>query len=919
MPIDDVDDLPVSQEGRTCAIHPMMDDLAPLEPLLEHLRAGGGATERLAFSRGVLLPDGRLDLCKQGVGPHGAAALRAALRHSRHVRDVLLGADHLGVAGASEVAGVIAERPELRTVYMGCNAIGDDGAKALASALRSSTSVRGLWIKRNQVGVEGAKALASMLLENNTLRSIDLVSNPIGLEGVEAIFSSLAQAHAAGRGGVQLLYLCGNSLGVEGAKIVSRYLPHTGLRALYLGGNHLNDEGALVIADALARTPSLEVIGLSSNGIGAVGARAIAHAVSNHPALESLEIGFLKSTDVIGASANTFGDEGARAFAELVSTSKTLTTLDVSGSGVSLDGARALVDALSPESRLVSLSVGVKLPQAVASKLTSVLCRNANRRRANVSDDWRADIARIKSVYRTATSTTSSTGSGDDNAQPPRDAEIRSPSAADIETCARVLKTLREMGASSVKRIELVDLVALSHDVARVTRKTEWGRRAKARAFAAARDLGYVSRTGIRRGRAARIVPPHVELPAPAFAVPERPSVEISETTSTDSTTSPKVLERPRNCYVCKRSYTQLDPFYDQLCPTCAVLNREKREQTADMHGRVVLLTGGRIKIGFRIALKLLRAGARVIVTTRFPFDAARRYESEPDASAWMDRLEIHGIDLRFLSEVERFGQRMVNELPRLDALIHNAAQTIHRPAGFFSQLIEAEEQAAIAGHKLVRGGVLLDVSRDDSAALMLASPGLAMRREVPSEEQRMFPVGSDDGHGQPLDLRNMNSWRLRMGQVSTSELVSVHAVSSLAPFVLTGALRPLLVKTARASTPAHAFVVNVSAVEAQFHRVYKSPFHPHTNMAKAGLNMMARTVAEDLIEDGVLINAVDTGWITNENPFPISEAMAGHGFQPPLDEEDGAARVLDPVFSVLRGGPAITGAFLKDYVAAPW
>ena len=144
---------------------------------------------------------------------------------------------------------------------------------------------------------------------------------------------------------------------------------------------------------------------------------------------------------------------------------------------------------------------------------------------------------------------------------------------------------------------------------------------------------------------------------------------------------------------MCKAEYRQLHAFYDALCPTCAALNYEKRFQTADLHGRVALVTGARVKIGYHAALKLLRAGATVVATTRFPHDAARRYAAEPDFADWRDRLHVHGLDLRHSPSVEIFCSQLGRELARLDLLVNNACQTVRRPPGFYEHLVAFEEQ----------------------------------------------------------------------------------------------------------------------------------------------------------------------------------------------------------------------------------
>lgn len=353
-------------------------------------------------------------------------------------------------------------------------------------------------------------------------------------------------------------------------------------------------------------------------------------------------------------------------------------------------------------------------------------------------------------------------------------------------------------------------------------------------------------------------------------------------------------LAQTRNCYVCKQPYARLHAFYDSLCPGCGDLNLAKRTQTADLTGQVALVTGGRVKIGYHIALKLLRAGACVLATTRFPRDAARRFASESDFAEWSARLEIHAIDLRDLVGVDCFGQELAQRLPRLDIVVNNAAQTVRRPPAFYRHLLEQED-----------------------AAFALATPALRTQLALlPGDSDgSYFPAGWLDRYEQQVDLRPSNSWAQELGEVAPLELIEVHAVNSFAPFLLLRRLEPLLF--AEPARPRH--VLNVSAVEGQFNGATKTGRHPHTNMAKAALNMITRTCAGPYAERGVYVNSVDTGWVSNEAPEPRAAQMASEGFREPLDVVDGAARVLDPVFVGHNTGRHESGKFWKDYRPVPW
>ena len=189
----------------------------------------------------------------------------------------------------------------------------------------------------------------------------------------------------------------------------------------------------------------------------------------------------------------------------------------------------------------------------------------------------------------------------------------------------------------------------------------------------------------------------------------------------------------------------------------------------------------------------------------------------------------------------------------------------------------------------------------------------------LPGEETTdltLFPAGQLDADLQQVDLRGINSWRLRLDEVPTVELLEVQLVNAVAPYVLNGRLRDLM----RRTPGREKHIVNVSAMEGQFYRDWKTDRHPHTNMAKAALNMMTRTSAADYVEDGIHMNAVDTGWVTDEDPFVHAERKRSElDFQPPLDVVDGAARLLDPFFDGLSRGEHWWGRFLKDYRPSSW
>jgi len=399
---------------------------------------------------------------------------------------------------------------------------------------------------------------------------------------------------------------------------------------------------------------------------------------------------------------------------------------------------------------------------------------------------------------------------------------------------------------------------------------------------------------------------------------------------------APRESIAPQHCYVCKQKYREIHHFYDQLCPSCAEFNFRKRSERADLRGRVALLTGGRVKIGYQAGIKLLRSGATLLVTTRFPRDSALRYAQEPDFGDWQDRLQIFGLDLRHTPSVEAFCQTLLATLPRLDFIINNACQTVRRPPAFYTHMMEGETAALhdmppavgrlLGKYEGLRAADLLG----DAGALSLpgeaaSAPGLTRPAELSQmplladellAQGHLFPQGRLDQDRQQLDLRDTNSWRMRMAEVPSVELLEVQLVNAIAPFIINARLKPLLLRTPERDK----HIVNVSAVEGQFYRNFKTTRHPHTNMAKAALNMMTRTSAADYHADGVHMNSVDTGWVTDEDPVELAaRKRVEERFHPPLDIVDGAARIVDPIIAGHNSGEHVWGQFLKDYRSVPW
>lgn len=479
----------------------------------------------------------------------------------------------------------------------------------------------------------------------------------------------------------------------------------------------------------------------------------------------------------------------------------------------------------------------------------------------------------------------------------------------DLQTCLQVLQKLIDAPAVIRENERLRSLLIKAYKAGRrdEERAARWRQEAEDRATQATTAMVQIQRDAL----AAHTLPP----PSPAI----------------------RTLNRPATCYICKAHYTDVHFFYHQLCPACAEINYGMRAVRADLTGRTALMTGGRIKIGYQTALRLLRDGAKVIVTTRFPHAAARRFHAEADSAEWAARLHLYGLDLRNIPAVESFTQHLLDTEPALDIVIHNAAQTIRRPSEFYRDLLAQERCApqtlALEARQMVRQPSHVSLTPFALASDLPALPPLNMAGSLGedggSEMAKdglmladsqtggdVLPAFGLEDNEERADSRSVNSWLLRLDQVSAPEMLEVQLVNSVAPFLLNSRLKPLLMR----SPFARRFIVNVSAMEGQFQR-HKTVFHPHTNMAKAALNMMTRTAGDDYAQDSIYMTSVDTGWVTDENPTPKRErGQEQGGFFAPLDIVDGMARIYHPIAQGINHDETpFYGVFLKDYAPCAW
>jgi NAD(P)-dependent dehydrogenase (short-subunit alcohol dehydrogenase family) len=486
----------------------------------------------------------------------------------------------------------------------------------------------------------------------------------------------------------------------------------------------------------------------------------------------------------------------------------------------------------------------------------------------------------------------------------------------DLAATLRVLETLHELDE------EHPDFITVRRATAHMFKSVKQSRRKAIRDAVAENDRAVVAATATG---------------APDRIDDETRGVDLS--TSVTGATAGTLL-KSRACYICKQQYTRVDAFYHQLCPDCAAFSHAKRNARTDLTGKRALLTGGRAKIGMHIALRLLRDGAHLTITTRFPRDAVRRFSSLPDSSEWLHRLRVVGIDLRDPAQVVALADSVAAQGP-LDILINNAAQTVRRSPGSYSLLAEAESrplpdgplpemetfghtndphpqalEASVAAHPLLSVASLAGTVGELAHPVAVTADELAELAMAPGSSSLAKHADGTaiDAGGLVPDVNRVNSWTQAVQDVDPLEMLEVQLCNTTAPFLLISRLRASM-----AAAAGRSYVVNVSAMEGVFGRQYKGPGHPHTNMAKAALNMLTRTSSREMFEaDGILMTSVDTGWITDERPHYTKVRLAEEGFHAPLDLVDGAARVYDPI---VRGeaGEDLHGVFLKDYRVSAW
>ncbi len=359
-------------------------------------------------------------------------------------------------------------------------------------------------------------------------------------------------------------------------------------------------------------------------------------------------------------------------------------------------------------------------------------------------------------------------------------------------------------------------------------------------------------------------------------------------------------FQKPKNCYSCNVLYDKMHSFYHRLCPTCAALNYKYRTLSVDLTNRNVILTGGRVKVGYACALKLLRSGANLVLTTRFPALALEQFKNEQDYATWKHRLLVYGLDLRDLKAVEAFIDFYQKNYSSLEVLINNAAQTIQYPISYYQPLIEKEQNLLKAANSSGLIANLTPVGEQQQPINWL------------DEYQKDLPMNR---FGQPVDFREKNSWNATLEEVSMFELLEVNLINHISPYLLIKALTPLF----KTSSFESKFIINVSSSEGQFSYENKTIYHPHTNMTKAALNMLTRTSASAYAKAQIYMNSVDVGWVSTGAQESKRQAQFEVGYIPPLDPVDAAARILHPIQAALVDKEYFVGSLLKNFKIVNW
>ena len=404
-----------------------------------------------------------------------------------------------------------------------------------------------------------------------------------------------------------------------------------------------------------------------------------------------------------------------------------------------------------------------------------------------------------------------------------------------------------------------------------------------------------------------------------------------------------------KNCYICKERLVleNIHKFYGNLCKKCGEYNYSFRTMKLDFSGRIAIVTGGRVKIGYYIATKLLSYGAKVLITSRFPKDTLFKYQQDPDYEKWKNNLVIYPIDFRIFESTIKFVNFINENFPHVDILINNAAQTIRRTTSYYRYLLPTEtkdlnpedEKKVIKNdyinlQKQLKEGEkskntkkeiensLISLVNNKNPEYKEILPLSVIASQIRIMEEKEQPhVTVMGGDGQPYDFSGgKNSWNYEFDEIPFQEFTEVQIINAWTPYYLCVKLKQLMMQ----SPFPDKYIVNVTSVEGIFNH-FKRSSHVHTNMAKAALNMFTRTCGSYLKDIGIYMTCVDTGWVSPMNEMNSlldknkKKSYESEFVNIPLDELDGAMRVLHPIIEGIKNKNYLFGILLKDYIKSPW
>ena len=404
-----------------------------------------------------------------------------------------------------------------------------------------------------------------------------------------------------------------------------------------------------------------------------------------------------------------------------------------------------------------------------------------------------------------------------------------------------------------------------------------------------------------------------------------------------------------RNCYICKEKLglENIHTFYGNLCKKCGEYNYSFRTIKLDFSGRIAIVTGGRVKIGYYIATKLLSYGAKVLITSRFPKDTLFKYQQDPEYEKWKNNLIIYPIDFRIFESTIKFVKFINENFPHVDILVNNAAQTIRRTASYYKYLLPTEtkelnpddEKKVIKNDYINLQKQLTEEDKNKNTKKQIETSLISLVNNKNPEYKEILPlsviasqirimeekeqphVTVMGGDGQPYDFsQGKNSWNFEFDEIPFQEFTEVQVINTWTPYYLCVKLKPLMIQ----SPYQDKYIVNVTSVEGIFNH-FKRSSHVHTNMAKAALNMFTRTCGTYLKDMGIYMTCVDTGWVSPMNEMNSlldknkKKSYENEFVNVPLDELDGAMRVLHPIIEGIKNKNYLYGILLKDYIKSPW